>query len=183
MSTRERIIEIIRSGLYKNYSEIVSKEVLSIGPEALEELYLLATDNKLMLPKSKKDFIVFRSAYVLEYIYFNSPQYFEPFIPRLIIDYCSCENASVQRIFSKMLAHIIKSTQLTDIEADRIAQASVEWISKQETKVAVKVWVMSILVQIKSQVDWLEEIWEDLEDMLKSTASAGLLVRIKRKWK
>ena len=180
MDRREELIEIMSSRFYENFAAITSTKVVELG--AVDVLYQLATDNSLQLPKSKKQSVIFRSAYTLDYIYFNYRELFAPFIERLCSDFSSCENESAKRHFAKMMCDVLKYHTPTTEQIELIAEAVAGWISDPKTKVAVKIWAMSILKVLRNKVAWIDDIWDDLESVVTQNATPGILVRLNRGW-
>ncbi len=181
MTNKNDIIKILSERHYHNFVECASTKIIELDAN-IEELYKLATDQDLNMPKAQKQNIIFRSAYILEYIYFNYPDLFYPFIERFICDYPNCKNASAQRHFTKMMADLLKKHKFNGEQINFIAEATTLWVSDPKTKVAVKVWAMHILNILKSDLLWLSEIWNDLEELMKNDASPAMLVRIRRNW-
>ena len=166
---------------YEDFAVITSVKVVEMG--AVDVLYQLATDNSLQLPKSKKQSVLFRSAYTLDYIYFNHRELFTPFVERFCSDFSSCENESAKRHFAKMMNDILKYHTPTTEQIELIAEAVAGWISDTKTKVAVKIWAMSILKALRNKVAWIDDIWDDLESIATQNATPAILVRLKRGWK
>lgn len=174
------LIELMSSRFYEDFAATTSAQVIQIG--AVEDLYQLATDYSLELPKSKKQATIFRSAYTLEYIYFNHRELFDPFIERFCNDFPSCENESAKRHFAKIMTDLLKHHTPTTKQMDAIADAAANWISKPKTKVAVIIWAMSILKALRNKVQWINDIWEDIEAVATKNLTPGVLVRLKRGW-
>ena len=180
MDIRCELIELMSNRFYENFSAIASAKVLEMG--AVDVLYQLATDNSLQLPKSKKQAVLFRSAYTLEYIYFNHRELFTPFIERFCSDFSSCKSESAKRHFAKMMSDILKYHTPTTEQMESIAETVACWISDPKTKVAVKIWAMSILKSLRNKVEWIDDIWNDLENVVTQNATPGILLRLKRGW-
>jgi len=174
------LIELMSGRFYKNFAATSSAKVVEM--RAVDNLYQVATDNSLELPKSKKKAIIFRSAYTLEYIYFNHRALFNPFIERFCDDFSCCENESAKRHFAKIMTDILKHHTPTTKQMESIAHAAVNWISEPKTKVAVKIGAMSILKVLRNKVQWIDDIWDDIEAVATQKLTPGVLVRLKRGW-
>jgi len=174
------LIELMSDRFYKNFAATSSAKVIEMG--AVDDLYQLATDNSLALSKSKKQVVIFRSAYTLEYIYFNYNAFFNPFIDRFCDDFACCENESAKRHFAKIMTDILKYHTPTTRQMESIADAAVSWISEPKTKVAVKIGAMSILKALRNKVQWIDDIWDDIEAVATQKLTPGVLVRLKRGW-
>ena len=177
---RTLLIELMLEGFYKNFAATTATKVIELNGVA--QLYSLATDNTLALSKIQKQNVIFRSAYTLEYIYFNYPDLFIPFREQFMTDFVLCQNSSAKRHLSKMMADLLKYHTPTTEQIEAIAEASANWVAEPTVRVAVKVWSMSILKILKPKVSWIDDIWEDLEGMLVKDATPAIKVRLKRGW-
>ncbi len=165
----------------KNTAEIVIKK------GELESLYAFATaknaDIYFVKTKVEKEQLIFRAAYVLEYIYFNYATDFLPYKQRFINDALQTENSSCKRHFLKILVHILRNNEISPKQKHTIAETTLEWLCEKNQKVAVKVWAMNILSLLKSELDWLQEIWADVESVAIQDSTAAIKVRVRRCWK
>ncbi len=181
METQQIIITSLTSRNYSNFAANTAITILELD-NGIEELYLIATNNLPLLPSTLRSQVQFRSAYILEYIYFNYRDKFTPFRDRFISDYPQCQNQSAKRHFTKMMANILKTYTPPQSDIELIADATAQWIADPKVKVAVKVWAMSILKTLKPKVDWISEIWDDLESVAMNNATPGMEVRFRRGW-
>ena len=175
------MIELMSNRFYKDFAPTTARQVIGME-DGVAKLYDIATDNGLDLPTPLKRNVLFRSAYTLEYIYFNYPEHFTPFRERFYIDFCNCENPSAKRHFAKMMADILKHHSPTIEQTEAIAETSADWISNPKIKIAVKIWAMSILRILRPNISWVDEIWEDLEMSLQKISTPAIEVRRKRGW-
>lgn len=75
---------------------------------AVELLYRVATSPYANLPKPARHKAAFRSAYVLEKIYFAAPDAFMPFAGAFCDrDFPACTDRSAQRHFAKIMADLL----------------------------------------------------------------------------
>lgn len=178
----EKIIELTANRFYKDFAATTAAKVIEL--DAVGELYFLATNIGLddFSPKQKSN-IVWRSAYTLEYIYFNNRDIFAPYIKQFIRDFTKCDNPSAMRSFTKIMADILKYHKPTFEQMDNIAQCVANWVADPKVKVAVKVWSMSILRSLRPHILWLDDIWEDMEAFLINNSSPAIEVRFRRGWK
>ena len=181
MTKQEAIIELTGSRFYSDFAASAATRVIEMN--AVTELYTLATEEVTTLPTAKRRVVMWRSGYILEFIYFHHRELFEPFKERFISDFTNCTNPSSMRSFSKMMADILKHHLPTAEQQEAIAQCAAEWVSDPKVKVAVKVWSMSILQTLRPEVEWVEEIWEDIVTMLTNNPTPAIEVRHKRGWK
>ena len=180
MDIRDVLIELMLERFYKDFAATSATKVIEL--DGVGELYSIATDNALALPKTQKQNVIFRSAYTLEYIYFNNPDLFIPFREKFISDFNLCQNSSAKRHFAKMMADLLKYHTPTMEQIESIAETAVSWIAEPKTRVAVKLWSMSILKIIRQKVSWLDDIWEDLEAVMINNTSPAIEVRFRRGW-
>ncbi len=182
MTTREEIIELTANRFYKEYAATTAARVIELG--AVTELYALATDVDLEhLPAAKRRNTVWRSAYTLEYIYFNHYELFSPFREQFIVDFTHCKNPSAMRSFAKVMADMLKRHTPTQQQMEEVAQCAAEWVADPKVKVAVKVWSMSILRTLRPHIAWIDDVWEDMETLLKNNSTPAIEVRFKRGWR
>ncbi len=181
MTKQDAIIELTGNKFYADFAALAAAQVIEMG--AVQELYALATERVEILPTAKKRTVVWRSGYIVEYIYFNHRELFEPFREQFMSDFTSCTNQSSMRSFSKMMADILKYHLPTAEQQETIAVCAAEWVVNPKVKVAVKVWSMSILQTLRPNIEWIEEMWEDVETMLTNNATPAIAVRLKRGWK
>lgn len=180
MTKKQLLIELMTSMFYEDFAKIASAKVIEF--DAVEDLYELATDGSLDLPKAKRQAVIFRAAYVLDYIYFNRRELFEPFVARFCDDFSLCDNESAKRHFGKIMADLLKYYLPTEVQIESIAGAAANWISEPKSKVAVKVWAMAILKSIKDKLAWVDDMWDDIEAVALRDSTQGLMVRLNRGW-
>lgn len=180
MNDRDLLIELMLLRYCKDFVGNTAAKVIELN--CVDELYSLATDNTLALPRVLKQQVIFRSAYTLEYIYINHPNLFIPFRERFLTDFVLCQNSRAKRHFSKIMTDILSHHTPQMKQMESIAETAAEWVSDPKVRVAVKIWAMSILKTLKPKVEWLDEIWLDLEEMMKNSATPAVEVRLKRGW-
>ena len=181
MSKSEQLKVLMLDRFYKNFVEHAASKVIEL--DAMEEIYTFATDNSIMLPRTDKQALIFRSAYTLEYLYFKHHSLFVPFTERFINDYSLCENTSAKRHFTKMMNDILQHNTLTDEQLTTIAETTANWLIEPKVKVAVKIGAISILAKLRGQVGWINEIWNDIEAVMLNEVTPAIEVRFKRGWK
>lgn len=122
---------------------------------AEEELWTEAMD----LAMSDRDQLAFRASWALEWAYSSNMERFAEFIPRFFGDYLKAMNHSVNRVYSKMLCDMIRrrAITLTDGEAEQVAVKCFDLLVNPETAVAIKVWQIELLSDLRSRFDWIEE--------------------------
>ncbi len=181
IKNRDEILNLILNRFRSDFARECSSRVLAIdgGVESVFEL-MVADNSQFSLAKQKE--ICFRSAYVLDYIYFNYPSNFAPLQERFIEYFPSCTNPSAQCHFLKIMADILKHHTPSKAQIELIATATAKWISHPKCKIAVKVWAMNILSTLRPSVEWIDEMWDDIEIMVMADASPAILVRKRRGW-
>ncbi len=181
MIKQETIIELTGNRFYSDFAASAAARVIEMN--AVAELYALATEEIATLPTVKRRAVMWRSGYILEFIYFHHRELFEPFRKRFMSDFTRCTNPSSMRSFSKIMADILKYHRPTADQQEAIAQCVAEWVADPKVKVAVKVWSMSILQTLRPEIEWIEEIWEDIVAMLTNNSTPAIEVRLKRGWR
>ena len=75
--TEAELVKSLSERFYSDFADTVARRVRDAG--AVELLYRVATSPYANLPKPARHKVAFRSAYVLEKIYFAAPDAFMPF--------------------------------------------------------------------------------------------------------
>ena len=76
--TEAELVKSLSERFYSDFADTVARRVRDAG--AVELLYRVATSSYANLPKPAGHKAAFRSAYVLEKIYFAAPDVFMPFV-------------------------------------------------------------------------------------------------------
>lgn len=152
--------------------------------KAVGTLCELVTGEMAALPKSLRHTLFARGAYVLETAYFADRAAFAPYAG----DFCrrgfpACSDASARRHFGKIMADLLGRSRSDRQTLERIAATAADWIVDPAAKVAVRVWAMEVLKHCRGRVDWVDECWPDLVEMLTVGASPGIESRIRRCWR
>ncbi len=179
-ATREKLINFILACYHENFSQEAAAMVINLN--AINEIYLLATDYSIELSKAKKQALIFRAAYTLEYIYFNHHELFKPHIENFINDFPLCNNESAKRHFTKIMADLLSDHIPTVEQMNKIGESASAWIIKPKVKVAVKIGSMAVLKLLYPHLPWLRDMWKDLNIIATSNATPAIQVRIKRDW-
>ncbi|MDP3436952.1 MAG: hypothetical protein Q8S04_06895, partial [Bacteroidales bacterium] len=126
----------------------------------------------------------FRSAYILEYVYFYDCNFFNDFYPHFFNLFPKVQNESSKRHFAKIMTDILKNRRYigSNEQYEAIASACIEWIINDRVRVAVQVWSIETLIMLKSKVPFVNEILEELLDQLSFNPTPGMVVRL-RKWR
>ena len=102
---------------------------------AVELLYRVATSPYANLPKPARHKAAFRSAYVLEKIYFAAPDAFMPFDGAFCDrDFPACTDRSAQRHFAKIMADLLGRYTPDSSSLERIAETAAQWAADPGTK-------------------------------------------------
>ena len=148
---------------------------------AVAALYAVATDPAAILPRPLREKIAFRSAYVLERLYFRWPERFMPHAERFCErDFAAASGMGVRRCFGKVMADLLRWFRPSDEVVERIAEAAAEWLSDPSSPVAVKVRAFEVLERCRDRVAWVDGAWSDLLDLFARNATPGITCRLRR---
>ena len=188
--SKTEMVDLLISDFYEDFAKII-RDIL-ISRESVPILISLIRDivtkeSSLMLMNSYKknrEKIEFRSAYILEYVYFYDCNFFNDFYPLFFNLFPKVQNESSKRHFGKIMADILKNRRYTgsNEQYEAIASACIEWIINDKVRVAVQVWSIETLIMLKSKVPFVNEILEELLDQLSFNPTPGMVVRL-RKWR
>lgn len=164
-----------------NFAQVNSSVIVTQG--GVDKLYDIAMEKyRNTLGKSEYNKLLFRSAYILESVYFDYPNEFKPFIIKFFTDFSNSKNQSAHRHFTKIMSHLLNHSKPPKELSDQIARACVEWITEQGVRVAVQIWAMEVLIQLYAEVWWLQMSLYDLLEILRANPSPAMQVRL-RQWK
>lgn len=124
--------------------------------------------------------VAFRSSWALEWAYFNDRESFRPHTAHFFDNFLKAANPSAHRHYSKMLYDMMRrgAVTLDHGQACATAEKCFELLIDPSTRVAVKVWCMEILFDLRPRLDWLEENLRDaVQILLDTNPSAGLANR------
>lgn len=180
--TREELIVTLSERFYDNFADTVARRVATA--EELAMLYALITTEAESLPRAVRHKVSFRGAYVLERIFFDAPERFEPHVEAFCTrDFAACRDASAQRHFAKIMSFVLRNhaPDLTALES--IADSAAEWAVEPRTKAAVRIWAMEVLGCCRGHVEWVAESWEDLLEAMAQNTQPSITCRLRRSWR
>ena len=161
--TEAELVKSLSERFYSDFADTVARRVRDAG--AVELLYRVATSSYANLPKPAGHKAAFRSAYVLEKIYFAAPDVFMPFVGAFCDrDFPACTDRSAQRHFAKIMADLLGRYTPDSSSLERIAETAAQWAVDPGTKVAVR-------------------IWDDLVETMAHGATPGIECRMRKSWK
>lgn len=180
--TETDLIKLLSERFYEDFADEAARAVLSA--DAVNRLYGVAVAPPPELPKSVRQKVLFRGAYVLERIYFTVPERFMPHAGEFCRrDFPACANASARRHFGKIMADLLGRYEPAPEVVGRIAEAAAEWAVDPAAKVAVKVWAVEVLIRCRDRVGWVAESWDDIVEALALDAKPGIECRMRKSWK
>lgn len=180
--TRNDLMTVFSGSFTEGFADRIAAQVIREG--CVELLYEVAVAPYEELPAAVRHKVRFRSAYVLERIFFGRPDLFEPCVAAFCRkDFPACTDPSARRHFAKIMVRLLPSHWLRTDELDRIAECAAQWILEPETKVSVKVWAVEILKCCRGRVGWIAETWDDLLEALALDATPGIESRLRKSWK
>ena len=124
-------------------------------------------DEAMELARSDEAQVAFRSAWALEWAYTMDAYPIEARFRRFFEDFLRSGNTSVQRIYSKMLCDMVRRGAVaTDaLQAEGLAGKCFDLLTDEKTPVAVKIWQIELLDDLRTRIGWIEE---NLTEMVRS---------------
>lgn len=178
---RKDLISLLSGPFYENFAGPIARQVCR--EECVDLLYDIAVNAHRDLCAADRHKVLFRSAYVLEKIFFESPGLFEPHAADFCrTDFAACTDASARRHFAKIMAHLLRTCEPPPDALERIAEAAAEWMLVPDAKVAVKAWAIEVLARCRGRVGWVAESWDDMSEVLQQDATPGVASRLRRHW-
>lgn len=177
--TRDELVRMLSERVGEDFAGEMARRV--VAADAVATLYAVATDPAAVLPRPLREKIAFRSAYVLERLYFRWPERFMPHAERFCErDFAAASGMSARRCFGKIMADLLRRFRPSDDAAERIAEAAAEWLADPSSPVAVKVWAFEVLEHCRGRVAWVDGAWSDLLDLFARNATPGITCRLRR---
>ena len=177
--TRDEVVRMLSGRAGENFAGEMARRV--VAADAVATLYAVATDPAAVLPRPLREKVAFRSAYVLERLYFRWPERFMPHAERFCErDFAAASGLSARRCFGKIMADLLRRFRPSDDAAERIAEAAAEWLSDPSSPVAVKVRAFEVLERCRDRVAWVDGAWSDLLDLFARNATPGITCRLRR---
>lgn len=177
--TREELERMLAARFCADFAETMARQVLEA--DAVATLYAVATGSDSTLPRPLRAKVAFRSACVLERLYFRAPERFMPHAAAFCeTDFAAASGMGARRHFGKIMADLLSRVHLSDRELGRIAEAAAEWAVDPSSPVAVKVWALDVLDRCRDRVAWVAEGWVDLLEALAREATPGIACRLRR---
>ncbi len=151
--------------------------------DALGSLYAFATEPCAGLSAVGRHKLSFRSAYVLERIYFGARERFEPFADRFCrVDFHACTDPGARRHFGKIMADLLARFSPAPEIWDAVAATAAGWAIDPAAKVAVRIWAVEILKICRARVPWIADSWDDLVETQLNAPTPGLCARWRGSW-
>lgn len=167
--TEAELVKSLSERFYSDFADTVARRVRDAG--AVELLYRVATSSYANLPKPARHKAAFRSAYVLEKIYFAAPDAFMPFAGAFCDrDFPACTDRSAQRHFAKIMADLLGRYTPDSSSLERIAETAAQW-------------AVEVLKHCRERVGWVAEAWDDLVETMAHGATPGIECRMRKSWK
>lgn len=177
--TRDELVRMLSERVGEDFAGEMARRV--VAADAVATLYAVATDPAAVLPRPLREKVAFRSAYVLERLYFRWPERFMPHAERFCErDFAAASGMSARRCFGKIMADLLRRFRPSDDAAERIAEAAAEWLADPSSPVAVKVWAFEVLEHCRGRVAWVDGSWNDLLDLFARNATPGITCRLRR---
>lgn len=179
--TAEELASRLTGDFGARFADNLAARVLEA--DALGCLYALATEPRAGLSVAGRHKLSFRSAYVLERIYFGARERFEPFADRFCrVDFHACTDPGARRHFGKIMADLLIRRTPAPRIWNSVAETAAEWAVDPAAKVAVRIWAVEILNACRTRVPWVADSWDDLIETQLNASSPGLLARWRSRW-
>lgn len=177
--TRDELVRMLSERVGEDFAGEMARRV--VAADAVATLYAVATDPAAVLPRPLREKVAFRSAYVLERLYFRWPEHFMPHAEQFCArDFAAASGMSARRCFGKIMADLLRRFRPSDDAAERIAEAAAEWLADLSSPVAVKVRAFEVLERCRDRVAWVDGAWSDLLDLFARNATPGITCRLRR---
>lgn len=177
--TAAELIALLSEEFYENFADDVARRVRDA--DAVGLLYAAATSPHEGLARPARHKVLFRSAYVLERIYFDNPAAFAPYAEAFCRSgFAACTDPGAQRHFTKIMADLLRTSPPGGEALDRIARCAAEWMLDPATKIAVRANALDVLSMCRERIEWVADSWEDLIESLARDASPGIASRLRR---
>lgn len=155
--TRDDLIGLLLGDFGAHFADEAASAVLRA--DAVESLYALAAEPRSELPAVVRHRLSFRSAWVLERIYFGARDRFEPFVERFCrIDFHACSDPGARRHFGKIMADLLSRFSPAPEVRNAIAGTAAEWAVDPAAKAAVRIWAVEVLKACRTRVPWVAEV-------------------------
>jgi hypothetical protein len=176
--TRQKLIEACIEAFEPNYAKHWAEQVIST--QSLQTLWeLIMESGQLSLSKEALGKFEFRSAYILETVYCKDSKLFLPYLNQFFELFPTVTNGSMKRHFAKIGFFAIKEGNYPR-NMESIATACADWTIDPQTRVAVKVWALGILVELRKVEPWINDLLPEVIDSLSGNPSAGMMVQLRR---
>ncbi len=124
--------------------------------------------------------IAFRAAWILENIFLQNPEIYEPELEYLLIRTKDVKYPSCQRHYAKIIMHItnkkaqaIIQQKLYQINLESIVEQCFDWMIDPKVKVAVKVFASEALFNLSSRYPWIkEELANQIKFLMRNGTAA-----------
>lgn len=110
---------------------------------------------------------VFRISWALEAAYCLDKDAFGSHVDRFFDIYITSQNSSLQRVFTKMLCDLMRRGVFvpSSQQEEQIASKSFDMLLDPTTKVAIKVWCIELLCDLRQRHRWIDE---NLEEVIRA---------------
>jgi len=180
--TREELIRLLTGDFGVHFADRTASAVLEA--DAVGLLYALAVEPCMELPAAVRRRVAFRSAWVLERIWFGSSERLGPFVDRFCrVDFHACSEPGARRCFGKIMADLLARFSPAPEILNAIAETAAGWAVDPAAKTAVRVWAVEILKACRTQVPWVADSWDDLVEVQARIPSPGISARLRNSWK
>jgi hypothetical protein len=128
--------------------------------------------------------VAFRAAWIMENLFLTDPVRFIDVIDTIIANFLSVTNQSCQRHYAKILIHLTGKkadktikTKLQQTDCEPVAERCFDFLIDPASPIAVKVFSMEILFNLRLRYNWIPAILAEQIRILVTIGSAGIRSR------
>jgi len=128
--------------------------------------------------------IAFRAAWILENIFLQNPEAYEPDLEYLLSRFKEVNYASCQRHYAKIIMHITNKKapavilqKLQQIDLEPVVEHCFDWLIDPKVKVAVKVFSAEAMFNLSHRYPWIKEELANQIKFLMRNGTAAIQTR------
>ncbi|MDB5152647.1 MAG: hypothetical protein JWR54_1398 [Mucilaginibacter sp.] len=131
--------------------------------------------------------IAFRAAWILENLFLQKPERYVNDMDYLLLQIKDVENPGCKRHYAKIVMHITSpkaplsiQQKLAEIDLEPVAEQFFDWIIDPKVLIAVKVFAVQALFNIRHRYPWIAEELANQIQFLMRNGSAAIQSRGKK---
>lgn len=180
--TRRELVELLAGPFCEEYARRTAARI-GASEADIALLYDTVATPDVSLPARVRHAVAFRGAYVVETLYFASPECFAPFAERFCRrDFAATTDPSARRHLAKIMAHLLGSYYPGTEALETIAESAAAWAVDPAARPAVKIWAMEVVKKCRTRIGWVDEAWDDLLATVVRDAPPSIANRLRNSW-